>query len=50
MNADIIYVIDSGYVQEKGQFKNLKRYKGYVDRESYDENESPTKSNVVQKI
>jgi hypothetical protein len=30
MNADIIYVLNMGVIEEKGKFKDLKRYKDYV--------------------
>lgn len=30
MNADIIYVLNKGKIEEKGKFNDLKRFKGHT--------------------
>jgi ATP-binding cassette subfamily B (MDR/TAP) protein 1 len=39
MNANIIYVINKGRIEEKGKFRDLNRYKDYENKEDNNEEE-----------
>lgn len=36
MSADIIYVLNRGIIEERGKFRELKRYKDYIVEEEED--------------
>jgi hypothetical protein len=41
MNADTIYVINKGQVEEKGKFTTLNRYKNFNNHEKEEEQKDP---------